>query len=82
MSEAEPETECYRNILCGSGHNDGVFLCTFIFFFLAAQGGGGGLNPLNPPPLDPPLTLLYNNRVEPKSIVYRIPDAYKDNDVE
>ena len=54
MSEAEPETECYRNILCGSGHNDGVFLCT-LNFYLAAQGGGGGLNPLNPPPVDPPL---------------------------
>ena len=40
--------QCYRNILCGSGHNDGVFLCT-LNFYLAAQGGGG-LNPLNPPP--------------------------------
>ena len=40
LSEAEPETECYRNILCGSGHNDGVFLCT-LNFYLAAQGGGG-----------------------------------------
>ena len=38
---AEPETECYRNILCGSGHNfyDGVFLCT-LNVYLAAQGGG------------------------------------------
>ena len=35
-------------ILCGSGHNDGVFLCT-LNFYLAAQGGGG-LNPLTPPP--------------------------------
>ena len=41
-------TECYRNILCGSGHNDGVFLCT-LNFYLAAQGGGGGLNPPKPP---------------------------------
>ena len=45
LSEAEPETECYRNIYLycvGLEHNDGVFLCT-LNFYLAAQGGGGGV---------------------------------------